>query len=974
MADQRGTSYLKPTDAVAAEAQADATAAATTQAGTAGSAAARVEASEDAATLHAQSVAPFVDPRDSLTYPKGARGYALDSDTARALSVVARNESEAQKDLAVLARTGAETARSGAELAEAGAETAEDGAAESEAICAAIAGALSVDPGALPYGTAVVGVTTWNALGARTGALGSLATVSERTAQTRTGGGQVVYRTLASTGLGTRPAEDGGTVRHVAGTADAWWERVRDSRATYYADWFLSPSATLDQTDALQAMIDAAGEGAAIIWGAGIYRVANLVPKSGQTWEIPAGTTLKLLGDATSASHNGTLADSNGNFAGNVITSVLSHDGALYGGGTLLDPNKHADADSWVYASEGVTINVDGVIDGNRANNRLGDGGENASAMGAGICAFAVRGWTVQGKGVIQNCRLDGIAVGYTITGGSVGCTFRDITIRDCVRTGVAQMTGMNNVFETLTIERTSAYAAASSYTVAGFDVESNWFSEINSGHTVTGCTIDGALSLVSRASVVPGVAHGPRGDTQSVAVTGGTVHGPLLLSAAAMIAGTTVDGVTFYGPARSARSVDIVAPSGSSIEPGVGAAVFSYGENWAADAAFVPVTVRGNHFLGFEKAFRPSTQGGTAFLHFEANEWETALGVDLSLPWDVRFTGDRFRLSGGDASADFLKAYFGFQSIIPRQGGVVLDGVTATGDGVRHMVKLEVAGGYTGVTGFALEITGDSDLAVTGSEGVSFEASGALPWRLGPSARLREQADVRITSGCDLAGRIEAAGFVGTAATAKKLISDPAAPVCEGARVTGTAYGYKVELYRPKHCTVTASVEPGFVLVAYPNTAVSDPAGGCGGNQIDPDVRSGDPAQIFSVAADQGAGYVGASVTEPDTIDGTGKGFAVNRAIDPVLPRKLARPAHGTATASAVASAASATVDVSVGAAFSGNPQLAVRGTGGGNDRYYIRGTLLAADGPAGTFTIGVLNEATNTQDIAIEWSVAPA
>ena len=79
------------------------------------SAADRVEASEDSATAHAQATAPFVDPRDGLTYANGSKGYAglaatdrQTTETARADAVKVRSSPPGTvlSDGAVLAEGG----------------------------------------------------------------------------------------------------------------------------------------------------------------------------------------------------------------------------------------------------------------------------------------------------------------------------------------------------------------------------------------------------------------------------------------------------------------------------------------------------------------------------------------------------------------------------------------------------------------------------------------------------------------------------------------------------------------------------------------------------------------------------------------------------------------------------------------------------------------------------------------------------
>lgn len=164
---------------------------------------------------------------------------------------------------AVAAITETRFYRAGARLAESLANAAAARAAASEAVSAAVAGALGVDPGDTPYASAIVAASTYGALGSRPGAPGAFAELSSHSAgpgpsaAVRRGGGLFVWRDLATTGLDERPDEDGGTVRHIASQAGAWWERADDGPLC--PEWFgAAGDGVTDDTAALDACHQAA--------------------------------------------------------------------------------------------------------------------------------------------------------------------------------------------------------------------------------------------------------------------------------------------------------------------------------------------------------------------------------------------------------------------------------------------------------------------------------------------------------------------------------------------------------------------------------------------------------------------------------------------------------------------------------------------------------------------------------------------
>lgn len=87
-----------------------ATADADAGAGRSNSAADRVEVQEDDAYNHAQALSEFTSLVDALTYPMGARGYALAAAVDRAAAEEARAAAEAAQAAVVSARLAAEQA------------------------------------------------------------------------------------------------------------------------------------------------------------------------------------------------------------------------------------------------------------------------------------------------------------------------------------------------------------------------------------------------------------------------------------------------------------------------------------------------------------------------------------------------------------------------------------------------------------------------------------------------------------------------------------------------------------------------------------------------------------------------------------------------------------------------------------------------------------------------------------------------
>jgi len=281
-----------------------------------------------------------------------------------------------------------------------------------------------------------------------------------------------------------------------------------------------------DDTAAIQAAINASTN---VYIPNGTYMCANIQIRSGLHLYGQSHTSvLKLLPNAMTASHNGSQADDDGVFPGNVIGSTLNHDGGVWfdSGVRAKNPNNST------YIYEHVLIeNI--TIDGNKTNNQIGDLGDNSSVMGACVAIMQCKRITVRGCNLV-NARLDGIIIGYSLHGGSDYCLVESNYFDGNQRTNIAVITGkyntISNNFGNNTTGGTGVGAGAA------VDIEPNLTDEINYRHNVIGNIFLGGLGIVCLNN---GIMH-------DIVSSGNVWGGSLYLDGNGKTQGVVINGDTF--------------------------------------------------------------------------------------------------------------------------------------------------------------------------------------------------------------------------------------------------------------------------------------------------------------------------------------------------------------------------------------------------------------------------------------------
>ena len=242
-----------------------------------------------------------------------------------------------------------------------------------------------------------------------------------------------------------------------------------------------------DWSAAIQYAIDTYGS---LYFPEGTYICANIQLRSGvQLLAASWATVLKLPDGATTRSINGSLPDSKGRYPANVISTVLNHNGGVY-----YDNGVRAKMlDNSFYIVDGAEVSGF-TIDGNKAGNPVGDVGENASAMGAGVCIFLSRGVKVKNNRII-NCRQDGVILGYTLCGGSDECDVSENFFFGNQRTNIALITGQRNKI-TGNIGGPIT-GGIDTDKVAAIDLEPNWAGEVCANNIITDNIMLGRVNLV---------------------------------------------------------------------------------------------------------------------------------------------------------------------------------------------------------------------------------------------------------------------------------------------------------------------------------------------------------------------------------------------------------------------------------------------------------------------------------------------
>lgn len=347
-----------------------------------------------------------------------------------------------------------------------------------------------------------------------------------------------------------------------AGTNPASGEFVdvsgyKTDRLTSVASLGIIGDGVTDWSAAIQYAIDTYGS---LYFPEGTYICANIQLRSGvQLVAASWSTVLKLPDGATTRSINGSLPDSRGRYPANVISTVLNHNGGAYfdnGVRAMMLNNSF-------YIVDGAEVSGF-TIDGNKAGNPVGDVGENASAMGAGVCVFLSRGVKVKNNRII-NCRQDGVILGYTLCGGSDECDVSDNVFFGNQRTNIALITGQRNKITGNLGGPTTG--GIDTYKGAAVDLEPNWADEVCANNILTDNIMLGQISLVGRHTAymrnnklhgnlwVGGAVVNPSTDTQGS-----------LFDADTFIADTTQPTpgpwITKYGPfAPSSASIKTTPP-----------------------------------------------------------------------------------------------------------------------------------------------------------------------------------------------------------------------------------------------------------------------------------------------------------------------------------------------------------------------------------------------------------------------------
>jgi len=395
-----------------------------------------------------------------------------------------------------------------------------------------------------------------------------------------------------------------------------------------------------DDTAAIQAAIDS---GNSVIVPNGVYLCANLQMRTGLrlTGESLLAV-LKLMPNATAASFNGGVADSNGFYPANIIGSTLTHNGGTWddGGVRATDENNNT------YIYENIIIeNL--TLDGNKSNNQIGDLGLNRSAMGAGVAIHQCKNVTIRGCRII-NQRLDGIHVGYSLHGGSDYCKITGNHFEGNQRTNIALITGKYNTVSGNTGLATTGGTGVS--TGAALDIEANLVGEVNWRHTVSENNLGGVLAI-NGAQVAK---------MQNTVCTGNVWVGGLTLSGSDMTSGCVIDGDTFIA---TSASQDWLTRYGPNVAP----------------TTVNPTVIRNCSASGFGRVLVVLAQGAMENLSVSECVFNTQSFGTLVRGYKVEFSNNVFNFSGNaDAATIALSNTLG--GTVPNQGKIGFYGNTFYG------------------------------------------------------------------------------------------------------------------------------------------------------------------------------------------------------------------------------------------------------------------------------------------------------
>jgi len=393
----------------------------------------------------------------------------------------------------------------------------------------------------------------------------------------------------------------------------------------------------VDGANSITAVQNAINANTEVFIPNGTFIVANILYKSNvRIIGESHSAILKLVDNATASSFNGGIVDSGGVFPGNILAATLDDQGgAQFDGGT-----RAKDETNSTYIFENVIIeNL--TLDGNKANNQVGDTGENASVMGAGVSINQCNNVTVRNC-IFKDHRLEGVFIGYSLHGGSDRCTVDDCHFTGNQRSNIVLTTGK---FNYVGVNTGTAPTGGTDVTAgAGLDIEANLVDEVNFRHSVVGNRLGGRVDISSLVSV----------KQWGTTLTGNVWVGRISLSGDGSSEGVVVDGDTFV----AAASTDFwIRRTG----PNVG----------ATDE--IPASIKNCTAIGFEGVLETQSVGQVENLAVHHNTFHGETFGELSRGFKVSFVDNDFFFTG-NTDLHTIKFSNTLGGTVTNQGQIVFD------------------------------------------------------------------------------------------------------------------------------------------------------------------------------------------------------------------------------------------------------------------------------------------------------------